>query len=52
MIPQLTANTLAVPRPLVLTFAAVRRTLAIGALAGAGIHDLGTGDPMRHLCDR
>ncbi len=30
----------------VLTFSAVRRTLAIGALASAGITDLGAGDPM------
>jgi hypothetical protein len=30
----------------VLTFAAVRRTLAIGALESAGIDDLGSGDPM------
>lgn len=30
----------------VLTFAAVRRTLAIGALDSAGIGDLGAGDPM------
>ena len=29
-----------------LTFAAVRRTLAIGALETAGIADLGSGDPM------
>jgi hypothetical protein len=33
----------------VLTFAAVRRTMAIGALESAGIPDLGTGDPMRHV---
>ena len=33
----------------VLTFAAVRRTMAIGALATAGIDDLGSGDPMRHV---
>jgi AraC-like DNA-binding protein len=33
----------------VLTFAAVRRTIAIGALTSAGIDDLGSGDPMRHL---
>jgi hypothetical protein len=31
----------------VLTFAAHRRTLAIGALHTAGITDLGAGDPMR-----
>jgi hypothetical protein len=30
----------------VLTFAAHRRTLAIGALHSAGIIDLGAGDPM------
>jgi AraC-like DNA-binding protein len=30
----------------VLTFAAVRRTLAIGALDSAGVGDLGSGDPM------
>jgi AraC-like DNA-binding protein len=30
----------------VLTFAAVRRTMAIGALASAGIDDLGSGDPQ------
>jgi AraC-like DNA-binding protein len=30
----------------VLTFSAVRRTLAIGALERAGISDLGSGDPM------
>jgi AraC family transcriptional regulator len=33
----------------VLTFAAVRRTLAIGALDSAGIHDLGSGDPMQYV---
>jgi AraC-like DNA-binding protein len=33
----------------VLTFAAVRRTLAIGALESAGITDLGSGDPMRYV---
>jgi AraC family transcriptional regulator len=33
----------------VLTFAAVRRTLAIGALESAGIGDLGSGDPMRFV---
>ena len=33
----------------VLTFAAVRRTLAIGALESAGITDLGSGDPMRFV---
>lgn len=30
----------------VLTFSAVRRTLAVGALETAGIDDLGSGDPM------
>jgi AraC family transcriptional regulator len=30
----------------VLTFAAVRRTMAIGALETAGVSDLGAGDPM------
>jgi AraC family transcriptional regulator len=33
----------------VLTFSAVRRTLAIGALESAGINDLGAGDPMRYV---
>jgi AraC family transcriptional regulator len=33
----------------VLTFAAVRRTLAIGALESSGIGDLGAGDPMRFV---
>ena len=33
----------------VLTFAAVRRTMAIGALESAGITDLGSGDPMRYV---
>ena len=33
----------------VLTFAAVRRTLAIGALESAGVTDLGAGDPMRFV---
>ncbi len=33
----------------VLTFSAVRRTLAIGALESAGISDLGAGDPMRFV---
>ena len=33
----------------VLTFAAHRRTLAIGALHSAGITDLGAGDPMRWI---
>jgi hypothetical protein len=31
----------------VLTFAAHRRTLAVGALHGFGVTDLGAGDPMR-----
>lgn len=33
----------------VLTFSAVRRTMAIGALETAGIDDLGAGDPMRYV---
>ena len=33
----------------VLTFAAVRRTMAVGALESAGITDLGAGDPMRYV---
>jgi AraC family transcriptional regulator len=33
----------------VLTFAAVRRTMAIGALETAGVTDLGSGDPMRFV---
>jgi len=33
----------------VLTFAAHRRTLVLGALADAGITDLGAGDPMRYV---
>jgi AraC family transcriptional regulator len=33
----------------VLTFAAFRRTLAIGALESAGIDDLGSGDPMQFV---
>ena len=33
----------------VLTFAAVRRTLAIGALESAGVNDLGSGDPMQYV---
>jgi hypothetical protein len=36
----------------VLTFAAHRRTLAIGALHSAGITDLGSGDPMRWVAER
>ncbi len=35
----------------VLTFAAHRRTLAIGALYSAGIADLGAGDPMRWVAE-
>jgi len=35
----------------VLTFAAHRRTLAIGALHSAGTTDLGAGDPMRWVAD-
>jgi hypothetical protein len=34
----------------VITFGAVRRTLALGALDSAGITDLGAGDPM-HVLD-
>ena len=33
----------------VLTFSAVRRTMAIGALESAGVTDLGSGDPMRFV---
>lgn len=33
----------------VLTFAAVRRTMAIGALESAGVTDLGSGDPMHYV---
>jgi len=33
----------------VLTFSAVRRTMAIGALETAGMTDLGSGDPMRFV---
>jgi AraC family transcriptional regulator len=33
----------------VLTFSAVRRTMAIGALDSAGITDLGSGDPMHFV---
>src|SRR5699024_712844 len=33
----------------VLTFSAVRRTTAIGALETAGVGDLGAGDPMRFV---
>jgi methylphosphotriester-DNA--protein-cysteine methyltransferase len=35
----------------VLTFAAHRRTLVLGALADAGITDLGSGDPMRWVAE-
>jgi AraC family transcriptional regulator len=35
----------------VLTFAAVRRTLAVGALDSAGITDLGSGDPMHYVAN-
>jgi AraC family transcriptional regulator len=35
----------------VLTFSAVRRTMAIGALESAGVGDLGSGDPMRYVGD-
>ena len=35
----------------VLTFAAHRRTLVCGALADAGVTDLGAGDPMRWVAD-
>jgi AraC family transcriptional regulator len=33
----------------VLTFAAHRRTLVLGALADAGVTELGSGDPMRYV---
>jgi AraC family transcriptional regulator len=33
----------------VLTFSAVRRTMALGALETAGVTDLGAGDPMRFV---
>ncbi len=36
----------------VLTFSAVRRTIAIGALETAGVSDLGAGDPMTHVGGR
>ena len=36
----------------VLTFAAHRRTLVCGALADAGITDLGAGEPMRWIAER
>jgi AraC family transcriptional regulator len=35
----------------VLTFAAHRRTLVCGALIGAGVSDLGAGDPMRWVAE-
>ena len=35
----------------VLTFAAHRRTLVCGALADAGVTDLGNGDPMRWVAE-
>jgi len=35
----------------VLTFAAHRRTLVLGALESAGIDDLGSGDPMRWVAE-
>lgn len=35
----------------VMTFAAVRRTMAIGALESAGVDDLGAGDPMFFVGD-
>jgi AraC-like DNA-binding protein len=35
----------------VLTFAAHRRTLVLGALTDAGISDLGSGDPMRWVAE-
>jgi hypothetical protein len=35
----------------VLTFAAHRRTLVVGALHDAGITDLGAGDPMRWVAE-
>ena len=35
----------------VLTFAAYRRTLVVGALAGAGIGDLGYGDPREWVAE-
>ncbi len=33
----------------VLTFSAVRRTMAVGALTSAGVEDLGSGDPMLYV---
>ena len=35
----------------VLTFAAARRVLVLGALASAGITDLGTGDPRKWVAE-
>ncbi len=35
----------------VLTFAAHRRTLVVGALASAGVHDLGYGDPRKWVAE-
>jgi AraC family transcriptional regulator len=35
----------------VLTFAAHRRTLVLGAFADAGITELGSGDPMRYVAE-
>lgn len=35
----------------VLTFAAHRRTVVLGALADAGVTDLGSGDPMRFVAE-
>jgi len=35
----------------VLTFAAHRRTLVLGALSDAGVSDLGSGDPMRWVAE-
>lgn len=35
----------------VLTFAAARRTLVLGALASAGVGDLGSGDPAKWVAD-
>lgn len=35
----------------VLTFAAHRRTLVLGALADAGVTELGSGDPMRYVAE-
>lgn len=35
----------------VLTFAAHRRTLVLGALSDAGVTDLGSGDPMRFVAE-